>query len=272
MKASIYKTVGIGRVADNKPLGSKEVSVVPLEWMAFHDGEMKSDPTVMEFTSTSPSGVVSSGAAITDMTITATWIPSGSNRLTAPDVRRGERVELLTVGDSDQYYWRPTGLDDNLRKLETIVIGISATDDESDTELRPDNMYWIEFSTHSKKLAFSSSKAGGEPFLYEFYFDMEKGEVCLTDDIGNFFRLVSSLSLLQLKNSKGVSVELNGKDLLLDVTRDLVASIARDVTITAGRDATLSAGRRSVIKGGSSYMSIDSSGTTLKTPTFKGIR
>lgn len=272
MSTSIFRTVGIGRVASNKEIGSKEVEIVPLEWMAFHDGEMKSNPTLMEFTAEAPDGTLSQGAAITNTTVVATWLPASSNRLTAPDVRRGERVELLTIGDSDQYYWRPLGLDDNLRKKETIILGISATDDEADTELRPENMYWIEFSTHSKKLAFSSSLAGGEPFLYEFYFDMEKGEVNLTDNVGNFINLISKLSLIHLQNTKGTSLKLSDKDLLLNAPRDIVASIGRDFIVRAGRDISIEGARSAMIKGGDSFLKLTSEAAVLKAPRVQGLR
>src|SRR5690606_33886982 len=115
-------------------------------------------PTPIDLTSTDQDGNQEAVKLNTDLVISATWLPGATNRVSPPNVRRGERVELFTVGDTGKYYWRPLGLDDHLRKLETIIIGISATRDETDTELRPDNMYWFELSSHSKRLAFSSSK------------------------------------------------------------------------------------------------------------------
>jgi hypothetical protein len=127
MEVSVFRTVGIGRIDTNKELGSKTVDVVPIEWLPMRDGELTGNETAETYQTKDIDGNAVSGGMISSNSITATWLPSGSNRLTAPDVRRGERVEILQTADHDKYYWRTMGLDDNLRKLETIIFGISAT-------------------------------------------------------------------------------------------------------------------------------------------------
>lgn len=270
MDASIFRTVAIGHVAENKALMSKTVLVTPSEWMTMRDGELTSSPTSMTYKTVDQDGVEDQGGMLTDNTILATWHPASSNRLTAPDVRRGERVEILQAADDDKYYWRPMGLDDHLRKLETIIVGISATQDEGATELKPENMYWIEFSSHSKKVALSTSKANGEPFLYEFFFDTATGTVTLKDDIGNFIFMNSKEKLLHLQNAMGAFLKLSLKDILMFAPQDIMADATRDASITAGRDFSVKAGRKATIDGGGSVQVWEASQTSLKTPKFVG--
>src|ERR1700690_1198965 len=94
MEATCFKIVSIGIVAENKVMSSKEVDCVPIESMNMLDGEIKSNPTTVETTGVDSSGKNFSTKAIVDGTVKATWLPFGSNRASAPDVRRGERVYL----------------------------------------------------------------------------------------------------------------------------------------------------------------------------------
>lgn len=270
MEISVLRPVTIGIVAENKDLRSKEIAWFSPEWSAMRDGEILSNPEKMQFTTQDVNGSEVQGGIIADNTFKATWLPEGSNRLTAPDVRRGVRVQIYQVADEDAYYWRDLGLDGNLAKLETIIFGISDTKDEGDKTLRPENMYWFEFSTHSKKLAFSSSKADGEPYLYEMFFDFEVGEYTLKDDIGNFIHLASKLSLIHLQNDKGTYVKLDKKDINMYAPQDIMAKAVRDIKISAGKQLLMDAGTLASITVGGTKMTWTSALTTLKTPKFQG--
>lgn len=251
MQASVFRTVGQGRVDSNKPITNEdgsictEIEIIPTEWIGMRDGEMTQNTTVMEYETKDQSDNVVKGGILGTNTIKATWLPGAtSNRLTPPDVRRGVRVEILQAADEDKYYWRDMGLDHNLFKLETIIFGISNTQSEGDTALKPENMYWIEFSTHSKRLAFATSKSDGEPYVYEMYFDTKNGEFNLTDDIGNFINMVSKLSLIHAQNDKGTFVKLDKKDFKAYASQDGLIKIDRDVKIDVGRDMTINVGRK----------------------------
>jgi len=270
MQASVFRTVGQGRVDSNKPIvnedGSicKDIEIIPTEWIGMRDGEMTQNASVMEYETKDQDNNVVKGGIMGANTIKATWLPGAtSNRLTPPDVRRGVRVEILQAADEDKYYWRDMGLDHNLFKLETLIIGISNTQDEGDTELKPENMYWIEFSTHSKRLAFATSKSDGEPFAYEMYFDTKNGEFNLTDDIGNFINLVSKLSLIHAQNNKGTFFKLDQKDIKMFAPQDLIADIARDLKITAGNNGEVNIGKSFKLKAGTDVL-IDGGGSTYK--------
>jgi len=282
MQASVFRTVGQGRIDSNKPIvnpdGSicTEVEIIPTEWIAMRDGEMTQNTTVMEYETKDQSDNVVKGGILGTNTIKATWLPGAtSNRLTPPDVRRGVRVEIMQAADEDKYYWRDLGLDHNLFKLETIIIGISNTQSEGDTALSPANMYWIEFSTHSKRLAFATSKSDGEPYMYEMYFDTKNGEFNLTDDIGNFINMVSKLSLIHVQNDKGTFVKLDKKDFkayasqdgLIDIGRDVVIDVGRDMAINVGRKFSVNAKQEVMLDGAGSKYTAKAGNATISAPT-----
>lgn len=264
---SVFRNVGLGRVANNRlpGLGITEqgkglIEVSPSEWLSFHDGEMAANPQSVDFSSVDIDGNAEEGGFIADQVIKAYWLPGTSNRLSPPDVRRGERVEIWQVADDDtKYYWKVTGLDDNLRKLETIIIGISNTRDEGDAVLSPTNMYWFEFSTHSKRLAVSTSKSDGEPYQYELLIETAKGEVLITDDIGNFINLVSKDRLIHLQNTEGTFVKLDKKDIKAFAPNNIEGEATNNILLKAGKMFKLD--------GGGSTLTATAGGIVTKSPT-----
>lgn len=273
MDVSVFRSVALGMVAENKDLMSDEIAWFPTEWAPMRDGEIASNPVKTTFEATDINGSAISGSMMSDNTMRAFWLPGTSNRLSAPHVRRGTRVEIFQVADDDKYYWKDLGLDGHLCKLETIIVGISATKNEGLTRaqaLSANNMYWLELSSHSKKFAFSSAKANGEPFKYEMYFDFDVGEFMLTDDIGNFINLVSKLSLIHLQNDKGTFVKLDKKDINMYAPQDVMAKAVRNIKISAGQQLLMDAGTLASISVGGTKMTWTPGGTTLKTPKFQG--
>lgn len=278
MKASIYRPVGVGNVASNMEIKdangkfNKVVEITPTEWLPMHDGEMVTNAKKMEATTRDVDGNESKSSIITDQVIEATWYPGRSNRLTAPNVRRGEQVEIWAAADSDKYFWRESGTDDHLRKKETIIIGISNTDDEDDTELRPDNMYWIEMSTHSQIISVSTSQSAGEAYQHELFIDAGKSTFTYTDDIGNMIHANSRENLIHLENADGTYVKLTKKDIDGYAPKDIKLKATNNVTIEAGKELMVKGGVKATINGGGSYMEFTAGVTTLKTPHLSGKR
>lgn len=260
INVSVFRQVAIGMVGSNRAPGlgitaegKGMIEVIPTEWLSYHDGELVANPVQVEHDTKNIDGTADKGGFIADQTIKAYWLPEGTNRLSPPDVRRGERVSIWQVADDDKkFYWKILGLDDNLRKLETVIIGISNTQDEGDTELRPENMYWMEWSTHSKRLAISTSKSDGEPYLYEIMIETKKGSVKINDDIGNFINLVSKDHLLHLQNTDGTFFKLDKKDIKAYAPKNIFAKALQDIEIEAGRNARVKAGNVLTLDGGGS--------------------
>lgn len=203
MRHTTFKPIGIGYVMSNKLLRKMDIEVYLPEQANMRDGEILPGTKDLKYALEDINNLVRQGKITTANTIPATWLPMTAHHLEAPSVRRGERVLIYAMANSKTYYWKEMGLDENLRKLDTIVIAISATKDEKDTTLTAENTYWMEFSSHSKKVAIVTSMANGEPFGYQAFIDTDKGEFRVIDSVNNYMELVSSENKLQMVSAEG---------------------------------------------------------------------
>lgn len=262
MKKSEFTYVGVGY---NKtllePLGL-EIKVFFYEQHASQDGDQMKpgqEVSVKTFGSNDNATVVN---ATISRDVMARWMPFGSNRLTAPTLHVGERVRIYKESDTGRYWWTEMGLDEGLRRLETVIWGISANPAEGVNGRAPENMYWIEFSSHSQKIALKTTANNGEKTAYEFYFDLKNGKVVLNDTVGNEIILDSLAHLIRMTNASNTMYELN--------KRDITGRCDNNITFTAGKNITLKAGTQFQADGGGSVFTETAGVTTLKTPMFQG--
>lgn len=254
MQVSAFTPYSVGIVAENKDLKGKIIKVMPNETLPFVDGEISSTPTPTVFSGKDETGKVYQGKMVSDNIVEATWLPTGSNRVTAPNMRRGERVMLYQMANVDKYYWQPLGMDDHLRKLETAIFAFSGNPNEGSNELDPETCYFLEVSTHMKKVTFQTSKANGEPFSYRFEFDTDKGNVHLDDDIGNLIHLDSARHYIEAKNTEGCHLELDKENIRFTAIQKLHAKAGTEILLECG----------------ATTLSLKPGGTVLKTPKFDG--
>ena len=257
MLSSQFRIVDIGIVAENKILSKDTVMVTPIESLPMLQGEIRYDPKVIDVTGSDDNGSEYNESIVMDLTVEAKWLPLGNtNRRTAPDVRRGERLLLWRTGNSDSYYWTSMGLDDDHRKLETIIFSVSATADENKDGTTYDNSYFLEISSHTKTITLHTSDANNEPFKYTFQFNLKDGAVILSDDVGNYFELDSSKTKLTLKNKDGTYFVMDKKIIEAYAPDTIDAKAEKHIKLTCG----------------GSVFTLTPSETTLKTPKFTGKR
>lgn len=257
----IIKTVGWGTAASNiGPMGNT-LHIIVHEWHSMHDGEIDVTVDPLESNTMDMDGKMSSDKIQTTQTIHATWMPSGSNRLTAPNVRVGERVEVLEESDTGNYYWRPAGLDEKHRRLETIIWGISATPNEGDDPYDPENRYWIEFSSHSKKIVLTTSAKNGEKARFNITVDGGEGLFNLMDHKGNFATLNSVEDNWKVATTQGSFIEIDKVDINMVAVDNMVAKIGNNMSVDAGNNIAVSAGSNMSISA-SNDMSLSSTTMT----------
>lgn len=211
----------LGIVAENKKLSSKEVEVTPIEEMPMLDGELA--PVATDYNAKAVDSLGSSYEATVEATTTikAKWLAlGGGNRITAPDVRRGEMVMLYKFGDTDKYFWMTQNEDLKLRKLETVIYAFSATTNEG-AEMNGETFYFIEISTHKKLITLHTSKDNGEPFGYDIQLNTSDGKLVITDDVGNFILLDSSQNKIQLKNVDGSEYDMEKTNLTVNIPQKI---------------------------------------------------
>jgi hypothetical protein len=219
----------IGIVAANKKLDSHIIEVTPTETVPMVNGEITDHQADYKAKGTDDTGAAYQVEVKTTVSIKATWLPLGSmNRKTAPDVRRGEYVQILRFGDTDEYFWMTLWDDLKLRKLETVIYAFSGTKVEG-AEVNAENYYFLEISTHKKLIHFHTSKADGEPFTYDIQINTKEGTILITDDIGNYISFDSKGRQIEMKNADGSLVEVNKTNINLICTDTITLQSANIV-------------------------------------------
>lgn len=240
-RASVFRFYSVGTVAANKPLSSFVIEVVPQEDSPMIDGELTDNGQSTRVKTTDADGAARESVSNTSLALSATWLPIGSsNRRTAPDVRRGETVMIYQFGNQDKYFWTTLTDDSRLRKLETVIWGFSATADEN-AEPSPDNFYYLEISTHTKMITFHTTKANGEPFMYDFQLNTGEGTFLMTDDAGNFHMLDSNQNQWKQQTGNGAYMEAIKEDLNFFAPKR-ISMKCEDFSLDADKTASHSAG------------------------------
>lgn len=241
MDISLFRRRSIGIVVKNKDRDTHEVEVAPIEDVFSIDGQLTDDLTTIESEGTDSSGNTYIVSVNTSVSIPCQWLQlHGSNRITSPDVRVGEQVVIYQYGDTDVYYWVPLGMHDDLRRLETVLMGWSATSDAS-VELDPDtNMYTLLLSTHDNKVVFNTTMENGEAFGYTITLDTDYGSLEIIDNEGNYALMDSAERKFEIYNTdesfcrmEKTEIHSYCKDLInFKTDGDMVGHVEKDVTIT----------------------------------------
>lgn len=216
LNKSKFTLKSFGYAAENLKLGETKLEVTPVEEFGYLDGEVNTDMEVIEESGTDSSGNAYNVKIQTSNSVKAEWLQWGTNRVTPPNIRRGERVLIYQYADVDGYYWVSAGMDDYLRRLETVTYAFSNTKDESVKKLTAENAWVIEVSTHTKQITIATNKSDGEPFAYTMQINAKDGIVIVTDDIDNYVAIESKERRITLQNSDTAKVELDKKKITID--------------------------------------------------------
>lgn len=222
----------IGIVAENKALSSKIIEVTPTEELPMISGQITGMIDTIDSKGVDAKGQNYETKLVTTNTIQAEWLRLGdANRLTPPDVRRGESVIIYQFADGDKYYWNTLKNDSKLRKLETVVWGISATRKEGDGS-DPASMYYIEFSSHTKLITLHTSQANGEKWGYDIQINPGTGYLVIKDTNDNFIKIDSLNEAIKLSNASGSFVELKKKNIAIKAPETITID-AKTLTMTS---------------------------------------
>jgi hypothetical protein len=231
-RLSVFQKYSIGIVAEHKDLQSKLVLVTPIEETPVMDGVLKSNPMVLETKGVDSSGNDYQTTAMTDTTVTATWLPDSANRITPPDVRRGTRVQLYRMADSDTFYWRDLGLDGHLKRLETCTLVFNNNPDAAgDDTIDPASSYFMEVSTHSGTATFATSKSNGEPLAWTIQVNAKEGSVSVVNDDNDEFTFDGVEKHIFAKLSTGTEFNLNQNNIYGFAPDTITLEAKKDITM-----------------------------------------
>lgn len=282
---SEFRPYSMGIVASNKPMSTNEILVIPIEITPSIDGRVITEEEELVHKGVDSLGNEYQIKVKARPDIRCKWYPLGDNRVTAPDVRKGERVEIYRFGDSDEFYWVSSGLDAHLRRLETVIYRYSdIPDGKSDETPDASNCYTIEVSTHRKHVTLKTVTVNGEAAEYIIQLNTGDGAFTLTDDLGNHFQLDSVERLWEMVNGDGTYLKLDKKNIdiyapeniaitadeNLDIAcKNFTSSVVEDSKIEVGGNHSEMVGGDVTIEVGGSYSSTSGGDTSIKAPKIK---
>jgi hypothetical protein len=232
MSFMALKEYDLGIVAENKVLGEDVIEVLPIGTLNLMDGELTSAQVELKRAGIDVEEKEYLISINKKATIKALWL-NETHRVTPPDVRRGEQVVLYRLGDTDRYFWRSLGRDDNLRRLETVLWRFSGFPDNNNDPLDNDNSYCLEVSTHGGHMLLTTSQRNGEYCRYTVDINTKEGRVVVTDDIGNSFKVDSAETAIVAENANGTRMGLEQDNINLLAPGD-VNITARNIKMIKG--------------------------------------
>lgn len=232
-QTSKFRFYSLGNVAENKALNSNDVEVYAKEIAPMADGEITSNSDTLKASGTNQDGAAYQVSAPVTNTLKCTWLPFGSsNRMTSPDVRRGEEVMIWQVGDSDKYYWTTTLDGSHLRKLETVIYSFSATKDEN-AKADATNSYYFEVSTHEKLIHLHTSQTNGEKYGFDIQLNTDQGFLQIQDTTGNIFTFDPSEQQITMKNVAGSLVDINKENININASGNITMKAGGTIVMTS---------------------------------------
>jgi hypothetical protein len=206
---SNLKRVSVGIIAQDKNDNSKFVSVFLKESFPFHEGDVSSDHVDIERKGKDADGEDYSVVLQRGMSVKAEWLGDG-NRVTSPNVRKGEQVDIYEVGDTGVYYWTESGRTNHLRRGETVTWAFNGSSKPTTEDVIPDgvNSYTFTVDTKNGNVSASTSMANGEIVRYDFQLNGKDGTATLSDSDGNIIQMDASDRSIILMNSSGTYVSL----------------------------------------------------------------
>lgn len=242
MNQSNLRIISIGIVAIDKTIDSQYIEVYPIEMLPFLEGEISDNSDTISSTSKDANGQTYSIKLNRQMTVKAGWLNS-TNRITAPNVKKGEQVKLWTIGDIEEYFWEPLGRDDSLRRQEAITWGFAASSKSSDTpiELSDSNLYTFTIDTINQHITLRTSDDNNEFTRFTVQINTKDGSITLADDLGNLFQLDSKLTKITLLNKDETFITIDKKNILVSAPETIDLK-SKNINLLAKESINLEAG------------------------------
>lgn len=188
---NILECYGVGTVTMDKELNTDEIQVHVKALFPEADGEAATQVETKNVTTQTPTGDTTSSTTLQSNTVAAKWMALNTNRVTAPDVRKGSKVVVYKFAGQDVYRWTYFGMDGTLR-LETVIYAFSASPKvDINTPVTPENYYMFMISTHQKKIQLVTGQGNGEKAAYVIELNTGEGQFSIVDSEDNIVSLNS---------------------------------------------------------------------------------
>lgn len=201
----------MGKVAEHLKPNETRIEVVPVDKQPFTQGALVADAKEVKASTTNAVGDQYTASTLASKAITADWIGDSGNRVTPPNVRRGDEVRLYRNSDSDQYFWEAVNRDPSRRRLEKAKWRFSGTNDETVKKLDDTNSYTIDVDGETGAITVRTSTANGEVAPIAVQLNGMKGFVAIEVGEGNFIEIVHDKDgKVRIFNNRDSSFVLDG--------------------------------------------------------------
>lgn len=203
-------------VLHDKELKSDYIYCSAMEQMSLSEGKLNEVEIKRETTLPDREGVSHTTETVSNLKIKAKWIPfSDPNRITAPDVIKNETVLLWKYADTDDFYWCTMFREPKLRRLETVLWAFGNIPKFGEAWDKATS-YWMEWSTHEKRVQIHTADNDGEVTTYDIIIDSGNGSVTITDGPGNMFQLNTNQNEVLMKTAEDAHITITGRNILTD--------------------------------------------------------
>lgn len=217
LKESLLKIYAIGYVAKDIEEDSMYVDIYPAESLNTHTGELNEE-NIVHTTTKDVEGKVISINIDKSRLLTAKWIPiNQSNRVTPPNVCKGETVLIYNYAGTDKYFWSTMYAEPDLRKREKVTYFFSNKDSIDDEEW-PEHAYTLTVDTINKVVSLKTADNDGELTTYEISLDTAEGMLTIVDGKENKIQLNSDSDTLSV--STNLAVLINTMNILTTSVSD----------------------------------------------------
>ena len=226
---NVFECYGVATVAEDKATDTDEVLVYLPSLYPEADGEVVAQAEKKDVTIQSPTGDTTSSSGLSSNAVMMKWLPFNTNRITAPDVRKGSKVVVYKFKGQSTYRWTYFGYDGTLR-LETIIYAISASPNvKEDSPFTPDNYYIFLISSHTGKIQLLTGQGNSEPCSYAITLDTKNGGFSLTDSEENALVLNSMKHFWCLTNQEKSLIAIDKKKIIASCQDEILLNATNHI-------------------------------------------
>lgn len=218
MEQSLYKFYTVGIVTQHKERKSVKIKFAPAEITPDIKGNLSTYKQAPKVSQAKLAKGTHTSQHVADDQMEAIWLQGyNSQRVTPPDVRQGEKVFIYTYGDSMQYFWVSTEIDQTLRRHEHVIWKFG----NRTKPLQPwgdDGCWTLEVNTYpnEKMIRLKTGKGDGEKYSFDLSLDIMSGVVSLKDGNKQSVNLNSESGSISAKANNSISLDapnisLNGE-------------------------------------------------------------
>lgn len=249
-----------GYAAADKANDSRTLYVFCEELLPFVSGELSASVIDSNISTTDGKDKYTGKVGTTNVIKCTYRDDSGANKAFPPFIRKGEQVRVFNIGDTDQWYWAPTGRNDNARRTDCVRYFVGDTL-ENNPDLTDDNTYYLELNTRTdQKVEISTANTNGEKFRYKFQISPKTNSVTLCDDSGNIIMIESDKPRITLANNKNSIIQMDGINITVACNGDMKFKADGNMEFVAGKNITSNAGSNHTSTAGSSMLLKSGSG------------